>query len=504
MNVLQHIRQSETDCNPTAGRRRLQTGRSPIPEWTIVLSLPLLAGAGYLTHGYSAMVVLTWLLLGANILLLWVVCRDAMKSGLIGKVLLVSASIAFFWLDAFTLASQPLPFQTPFEISQLGLQVGTGLLQESFVYIALFQCALFAGYAAVRRPRKIVAWSSGRVDSKALRHQYAPFLFALLGLVPLLISHNGNISSIFSDLLKSRSTGKTGLSFDNTSYLNNVLYDLGLFGTALLLIRAATSSVKQRGWYLAVGLSTSAIFILSGARTLLMYAVLPVLAIVLAQSRLHRRSKLLPIILAVVVLVVMQVQVVLRAKSFSDAGAVTAGRVLDPSVTHQFSALLFAEYLVPAQHPPYHELMEPYFLTHFVPRALWPGKPESKVQSDFTARYSRGIKGSNYTPTAIGQFHMSWGPLGVVAIGFWLGILTSVADKIFNSLKFINQSAMAATVGMLYVFIGSSFRLYHPYYFTYVVVGAGAMSAMTKSRKHGSFIISARPTLTRRPGAALR
>ena len=93
--------------------------------------------------------------------------------------------------------------------------------------------------------------------------------------------------------------------------------------------------------------------------------------------------------------------------------------------------------------------------------------------------YTQG-QAFNVTPSAIGQFHMNWGFIGVLYIGIILGYLTVLADRILLAIDVNRQRAMAVTIGMFYAFIISSFRFYSPVYFAYFLFAFVAMIPLTR------------------------
>ena len=159
-----------------------------------------------------------------------------------------------------------------------------------------------------------------------------------------------------------------------------------------------------------------------------------------------------------------------------------AGDLTQLNSNGHFTALLFAEHLVPNEHPYFRELSEFYFLIHWIPRQLWPEKPVMESWAFYDESYVQGAA-FNVTPSVIGQFHMSWGLPGVIFIGVWLGFLTMLADRLLMLLDSDRQRAMFVVVGMFYAFIISSFRFYSPVYFSYFLFGLIPMLLLTRHRR---------------------
>ena len=145
----------------------------------------------------------------------------------------------------------------------------------------------------------------------------------------------------------------------------------------------------------------------------------------------------------------------------------------------QFSALLYAIYLIPSHHEYFMEPAEPYFLIHWVPRTLWPTKPIMKSWTYYNASYVHGYW-FNVTPSLLGQYHINWGLSGVLFVGAWFGLLTSAADHLMTMVDVRRSRAVAIVVGVFYAFLVASFRFYSPIYFAYVLFAFLGMITITR------------------------
>jgi hypothetical protein len=152
--------------------------------------------------------------------------------------------------------------------------------------------------------------------------------------------------------------------------------------------------------------------------------------------------------------------------------------------TLQFDSLLSALYLVPAFHPYFYELAEPYFVTHWVPRVLWSGKPNMESWVFYNKVMTRRSMTTNVTPSIIGQYYMNWGCFGVVFAGLWIGMLTRWVDGVAAAVDVRQQSAVGACIAFGYGFIVCSFRFYAPFYFAYVVFAGVCCVILTKRRRY--------------------
>lgn len=458
--------------------------RVSLPEWWLA-SLTFVLGVGSaFSRNYEFLVGVLWLILPLNALLVVITTRRAFRDGSVGRALLVGATFIFFWLDAAVLAAGETPF-APNSLSIGTSQFSAATVGRAYFHIALFEVMLLAGYSWHPRLRGIVAWTACRVDRRAVRSSITPSVMAALIFVPLLVESSFVPSAAVASLLQSRSQGGTALGYEASSYGMNMLYYVGMYGTAFLFVRAAVFADKR--WRCAALAAVCTVpIILSGARHLVLYVALPLLAVALSNlgRSTGRRPYTRVLLLALAIVVIGQVQLILRPIGFDQASAVAPSQLLETDISGQFSALLFAEFLVPDMHDYFFEPMEPYFIVHFVPRAIWRSKPEMRTQRFFDDSYTQGVRGTNYTPTAIGQYYMSWGVLGVAAIGLWIGVLGRTADRLFAAVYPPKQVALSTAIGMFYAFIISSFRIYSPYYFAFFVVG-GAASVIASRRWTG-------------------
>jgi hypothetical protein len=192
----------------------------------------------------------------------------------------------------------------------------------------------------------------------------------------------------------------------------------------------------------------------------------------------------LVVLTAAVVLffLVAQLQFAYRSVGWEELRNGPTNELTQLDTNGHFTALMFAEYLVPVHHGYFRETAEYYFFIHWIPRQLWPQKPIMESWSYYDDTYVQGAA-INVTPSVIGQFHMNWGLPGVLYIGAVLGFLTLLADRLLMMLDPDRQRAMFVVVGMFYAFIISSFRFYSPIYFSYFVFGLVAMFLLTRQRK---------------------
>jgi oligosaccharide repeat unit polymerase len=317
-------------------------------------------------------------------------------------------------------------------------------------------------------------WSSRETVPCVVSMRYA---IAACGYVVMIVAYGFSPATIRGALLASRS--EFNVEWRDPGLVSH-LFCVGIAGSSLLLVQALCYRGQGRWLRLLWGAVTALPFLMLGTRHQLLFLLLPVLLVFLRQWP----GKLTPVVVlrwasgCLLVWLLFQVEFVVRTAGWNTVGTVNEEQLLNPNTNGQFSALLFAEYLVPGEHPYFRELAEPYFVTHWVPSAIWPQKPFMESWQYYNSAWTQGAR-FNVTPSVIGQFHMNFGVWGVIYIGLWLGLLTYIADRVAASIDVNRQWAMAVVVGMFYAFIVSSFRFYSPIYLTFFVVGTVPMLLLT-------------------------
>jgi hypothetical protein len=427
--------------------------------------------------------VLTVVQVAVGAILVSSAAKEILRARLPGKLLLAASTMVFFWFEAMEATFDDPPFSVPEEFLSLWGQFPLELLRQAFVYIALFYFMLCVGFSvSLEWMRPSFLWVSRRVDVASSNRKLLRYALASCAFIPLLSSYAFDLDTTVEALIAGRSKAAPAAQ---DSGLAHYLSFLGMYGASLLLVEGVLDRSLRRAWPLAVGFIAALPFIMGGARHLWLFVALP--ACVLALCRIRGKINLtlathwaLGLLL---VLMVFQLQFVLRARGWESIASVRASDLLPEEMTGQFVALLFAQHLVPSLHDYFREPAEPYFLTHWIPRQFWPDKPIMRSWQFYNAAYTRGGN-YNVTPSVIGQFHLNWGTAGVIFIGLWLGILTKLADHLLLAVDLSRQKAMAVAVGMFYAFIVASFRFYSPVYFTYFVFAVMGMLLLTRSHRY--------------------
>jgi hypothetical protein len=468
--------------------------RVTLTQWILVSVPVVLASLAYEVTSYHALALIAELLTVLSLALLILVAKEALQTRTIGKLCLVGGAFFFYWLEALVLAVQENPFSIPEGFPITATQFDQELIRQALVYITVFQLLLLVGYSIRPRLEKAVGFFASRVDSLSFDKWLIGILLFLCATVPLLIFYDFDADKIASALLASRSS--TDFETPEPGLAQHLAL-FGIYGAALFFVYALKTSTWVRFWWLLLGAIVAIPFITGGTRHLWLYISLPSVLIVLRgfKGQLDGRRAMGFAAAALIVLVVAQVQFAYRSVGWRAVGNAPPEELSQINTTGQFTALLFAEYLVPNEHAYFMEPAETFFLIHWIPRQVWPNKPIMESWTFYNESY---VQGANYnvTPSVIGQFHLNWGLPGVIFIGAWLGFLTCLADRVLLSLNSDRQRAMFVVAGMFYAFIISSFRFYSPIYFSFFLFGLLAMFLLTRRREMSSPLAGRVPRLT--------
>jgi oligosaccharide repeat unit polymerase len=462
-----------------ADKIAIEPPRVTTAQWVLCILMLILSSLAPMQTDSDLRVAIT-VLTGLSIALIISCAIETLQTRAFGKTLLVAAVFLFFWIDALSMAYGSPPFSTPKAgpARLVGAQYPGPLISQGFFYVAVFQLCLLIGYSYRPNLGPAGDFARSRFDSLSNDKRYLRLVLVGLAILPWLIGYDFDVGRGLADLIDSRSHSELLAQGDWGRYL----YPFGMFGLALVLSEAVVSKPARRPFWLALAGFGVAIALFGGARHILLYIVLPPLALGFFSLRaMTRRRVLIVIATTVVVLLLFQLQFAYRQYGWERFGTYVPNEIGKISTVQQFEALLFAEYLVPGQHPYFMEPTIPYFLAHWIPRAIWADKPVVETWQYFNSAYTQGDPGYNVTPSIIGQYHMSWGVLGVVFIAIWLGFLMICSERLLRSLDLMRQRCMAVSIIMFQAFVIASFRLYAPLYFGYFAYGFLATLALTYS-----------------------
>lgn len=439
-------------------------------QWVLVSLCFAVALSGYLVSSYEGLRTLLLVLTLLSVVLVIETGLEALKSKVLGKVLLAFGTLGFFWAEGLSVAHREVPFSVPAALVGLDLQYRIETIQLGLMYVALFQLMLFVGYAIRPRARRLMQTVEGREDVRSVRASILRYGFVLAFIGPLLLSVSFDIRAATDALIAGRvaATGAEASPYRDVGLLNLVTF-FGLFGASLLLAEALLYRSLTRVQKLVVAFLVIVPVILGGIRHLWLFIAVPVVLLAIRKSRKKVRPGQVVawILFGLMMMVVVQLQYQLRSPGWRGISDVGAEAILETGITAQFDAMLVAEEFVPERHAYFLEPAEPYFVIHWIPRRFWPDKPIMESWLYYNDEYTQGATTYNVTPSIIGQFHINFGVLGVVYAGVFLGFLSALADRAMLKVDPMKQRAMAIAIGFFYAFIFSSFRFYSPFYFTY-------------------------------------
>jgi hypothetical protein len=463
--------------------QRIPAGIPPrvtLVQWTLAGATLLLALITAEINSYESLAIITQICATLSAVLLICVTREAIRARLVGKGCLIAAVFIFFWMDAVWLTLQAVPFAIPEGFPINATQFDQDLIRQGLIYVSLFQLLTLAGYSIRPRFDRPLRYLSSRIDSMSFDRSLLGLSLIFCAFLPLAIYYNFDIEKIATALI----AGRAATDFDGPEPgLAQHVATFGIYGASLFFVYALKARTWRRLWWLLLGLVAALPFVSAGSRHMWLYIALPSLLIILRGFRSGADSyRLFGLAAAVlIVLLVAQFQFAYRSVGWGEVGNAPVSNLSELNSNGQFTALLFAEHLVPKEHGYFREPPELYFLIHWIPRQLWRAKPIMESWAFYNDSYVQGAA-FNVTPSVIGQFHMSWGVAGVIFIGAWLGLLAMFADRLLLLLDPDRQRAMFVVSGMFYAFIISSFRFYSPIYFSYFLFGLIAMFLLTRPR----------------------
>lgn len=426
-----------------------------------------------LINSIELLIIATWVSAAVGLYLL---VGDTMKmlGGVvfIGRLVVNFGIFYWFWLGAWQASAYDPPFAFPGLLySGLGRQAPPHVVGIGLVGVNLFALTANLGWQLLPPPRRLIARLADRLDPQP---GYWLDLLALglasSGWVVLFLTYQGNLAIALQDLILMRAGGGVGRSADIG--LLHHLRLLATFGAALGLARLTLKSPGFR-WarYLAVGLMFPLLFF-DGSRFNLAYMLLPAILILIAPARhrlkWRRRRSTLIVFVAIGALLILY-QGAIRTTGF----AVT--QQADVSLTQglfgheQFLAMMIAIDLAD-ETGFYMEPIAPFFVTHFIPRRIWPDKLYPQSWLDYNSAWTQGHT-FNVTPSITGQYYLNWGFAGVLYIGFFIGWLARFCETWFARLDIQRQLMSATVAALLLGFLFLSFRFFYPLYFAYPLFG---------------------------------
>ena len=451
-------------------------------QWLLAIMAVGVAAAGLLSQSITSAVIIVIFISVISLFLTGLATYNTMRSGLVGQAAMLGALWIMFFMEAVQSALGNLPFSAPGYFHFGAIQFDVEVIHRALLHLCLFQFMLLVGFAIPTGRCRFNRWFARRFDIVRGRLMLQVLLVACIPL-SLGSTYLWDWSHLFRSLLGSYSVrlGQDAALLVDPPFLA-YLFPVGLYGASVLFVEALQSRGVRR--YIAGVVATIAtlIVVLSGSRHTLLVILLPLSAVILRRS--YRRlgiSRMLLWASAILVLFcISQVQVVTRDVGWDAARTLVPDQLLDAEVTGEFPALLLSESLVPTQHDFFLEPTPVYFITHWIPRRYWPGKPVEKVGEYYNNEVTGGDPIWNVTPSVIGQFYMNCGVIGLCSIGCFLGIVCRITDDTFAGLTLYEHQAAAVCVATLYVFVINSLRYFAPFYIVYSVMAFIGMSILTR------------------------
>jgi len=453
--------------------------RLPAAHWTLMWVSLGVAAAARLAADFSWQVTFTALFFLLSTAAMIRTLRLTLATRALGPGMLAAGCWLFFALEAMAGALESPPFLVPSDLRIGESQFSTRVVGDALICVAIYQLALAGGYSLRLAPSLPIRALLFRLDTLRSRWAITQVLIALLVLVPLYVAFGTDYDRAMRVIQQARA----GSLDDMFPGLEMNLYWVSLFSCTVLLVEGVVYERRWGRWRAAVGLLLSSPLWLTGTRHLAVYLIMPViLAWLLTQpGRGLGRKVIRMILILLVVVVVLQAILLVRSYGWDHLAEVDLGQILTSKPTYQFESLLVAVYLVPQRHDYFYEPMTPFFVIHWIPRRLWPAKPIPAAWTYYNSTWVENRK-TNVTPSIIGQFYINWGTPGVVLIGFWLGWLTAMCDRVAARIDPARQRLALVTLGMFYAFVFCSFRYYSPFYLQYWLFGALVMLALTRQR----------------------
>jgi hypothetical protein len=303
----------------------------------------------------------------------------------------------------------------------------------------------------------------------------------LCGFIPYLV-FGGGLENVIQSVMAGRSARppwKSGSLGDQRSALyylsrSGMVAAAGLAGTWALLAKESRYRLVLIGTF---GVTTLLVFLDGGTRSWAALAAVPT-ALAWISYSVKNRLTLGKVFAFLLILASIQLAFEFARISRNHGWNLESVKAIDPLKrefdNNFFSELTVAVDLVPQRRGYFHLGDFWAFVSHPVPRFLWENKPVSPVLLYYNDVVFKGLLSGagNKLPSHIGQFHMSFGAVGVLILGVISGIVSAFASAMIQS-RFIGLSHLGAVLATWW-FIMS--RGVYPGW-TYVVIFAWILIA---------------------------
>ena len=444
--------------------RELGRSERQDPHEVVLGLFPLLAGlVGMMCDSRDVLRLLLVLNLCGNICMLLGAGRSVLQSHRMGWFLVLCSYTVMFYVEGVALAFGDPSFGGSRETKIYQYSVTS--IQRALLCLGIFQAAFFLAW-----------WGPAPVfKSMARKRLLSPrsvlYPMCLCGYVPLIAVRGLDLGALSQELLNSRTVRFSG-GYSDAGLLQHISA-LSFYPSALLLAKGVCGKGTGRWTDLAAGIIGVIPFLALGSRHMLLCVLGPV-ALVWFYAKI-RQFKFQTFVAVIALMIsgflLLQLQYAVRYKGWNAIASVK-GRDLDVGkVSQMFESLLFATNMVPEVHRYYMEPMTPLFITYWIPRRLWPNKYESRSYAGFSEAMtgSADVAKVNSPPSIVGQYYINWSYVGVLAIGWWIGLLTKWLDLQTFEVRKGGNLPLLVLCGSGYMFLVNVLRIYHPFYLAYVV-----------------------------------
>lgn len=347
----------------------------------------------------------------------------------------------------------------------LGQRIPEQVIATSLSCVAWFQLSSSVTWDSLARlgPLRLLHRIPRR--STAIYLDLALAIAAILGWIPLLLASGGFMPAL--DHLQQMRKETLGLEAGFANYLPI----LSIASSSIALARLTMGHCHHRLFAVIAVLFGGSLAIFSGTRFKLFYLVFPaILGIHASYKHAHspinfiKKNAILAAVAGIVFALAFY-QVTYRTEYLVKTGQISWLNAFIGA--GHFSALTHAVGLVPSERDYFYEPMLPFFVTDYIPRFIWPEKPEHSFWEFYNKRLAIG---GNLTPSIVAQYYMNWGPFGSVLAGIIIGAWARFGEALYQCTDIRNHSMRVISGGMVLAFVFLSYRVLSPNYFTYPLI----------------------------------
>jgi len=347
------------------------------------------------------------------------------------------------------------------------------IILKTFLLVFTFLAAVYVGYIIRWKPYfasifKNLDYEYEFDKSKLFRLIIFSFF---LGLLPLLIWGKGieNIISILTHGGRWTATWGRGALGGWQDWIKTGLNYFGILGTELAIFYLLF--IKRNALLLALTAIIALVTFNTGTRTAMAMLLLPPIILYYLHSyNQKRKTRYLIFIWAYLLLSFMQLQFVARnsppdrsiEEIISDS---FLGIVVQSPISYhrddQFFYFAKAISYVPEKVPYTGEFLLLRPIYHFVPRAMWPGKPRA-IMEDFEEKSGISELGLTVAISIIGEAYICQGWLGVCMMGIFIGFLAKQFDSLIEMSRRSPPVLLVYSYGVIFLMV--SIRSYQIVY----------------------------------------